>query len=224
MNKQEILSIINQLPDDKPIDLIVYDGQDNWDAVSLSVDNFDGYECAELVFELDKAYMVTAFKDTDADDLEDAVEDLVKAQNYEDAALMVVSELAGPDQATEVGTFIGACRKEDKQFTKANVFTVINGHYPYIDGVNIVGLYTNVIEMDVKHRYKNWEMKEEIIKDCKFYPMTQQEAFIKYFREYETRLKFCNDDTYSIIDEDLREQYRAWLTKGNYAKYGGDMH
>ncbi len=224
MTKQEILSIVNELPDDKDISLLVYDGQDNWDASSLFVDNFDGYDTADLVFELDKAYMVTSYVDTDADDLSDAVEELVEAQDYNEAALMVVSNLVGPDQASEVGTFIGACKKEAKAFVKANIFSVINGHYPYMDGVNIVGLYLNVIEMEVKHRYKTWEMKEEIIKDCKFYPMTQQEAFIKYFRDYDTRLKFCNDDKHSIIDDDLREQYRAWLTKGNYAKYGGDMH
>ena len=51
MNKQDLLEIINSLPDDKEIDLVVASDSDNDTAVSLLVNNLDGYP-AELVMVL----------------------------------------------------------------------------------------------------------------------------------------------------------------------------
>lgn len=78
MRKSEILSIVNQLPDDKEIDLIVFDGNDNWDCSGVHVDNMKGYDCAELVFTLGDGYIVT----TDEDRLAE-----IKAEKEEDEHL-----------------------------------------------------------------------------------------------------------------------------------------
>jgi hypothetical protein len=225
MTKQEIFNVLDQLPDNKDISLLVSDGCDNWDAVEMFVYNFDGEDTAELVFELHESYRVVLNQEIEEKALSDAIDELVRSQEYTDDISETMSDYIGPDQAADVELFIGACRKANKMFSALHIYSVINGgHFPYVDGVNVVGLSLNVIEMEIRHRYKKWDMKEEKILDCKFYPMTQEEAFIKYFKEYDTRLKFCNDDKHSIVDDDLREQYKAWLTKDNYIRYGGDMN
>ena len=230
MTKAEILAVVNELPDDKDISLLVYDGNDNWDAVHLFVDNFDGYDSADLVFQLDEAYMVTSGVDGMDDSLmlSHIVEDMELRQEFlgfsSENADVHLSDLVTTDSLAEIELFITCAKMTGRKFSKANIMSVINGHYPYLDGVDVVGLYEKVIELEVKHRYKKWDMKEEDILDCKFYPMTVEEAFIKYFKEYQTRLKFCNDDKHNIVDDDLRDQYHNWLDIGNYAKHGGDMH
>lgn len=229
MTKQEILSIVNDLPEDKEIDLIVYDGSDNWDAMNIFVENFDGYDTAELVFHLDDSFMVTNVEDESDDNflLECVLEDMELKQEFIDFSPenggVHLSDLVVSDSLPEIELFVDCAKRAHKKFTKADLMSVVNGSYPYLEGVNVVGLYENIIELEVKHRYKKWGTKEEKCLDCKFSPMTTEEAFIKYFKEYDLRFSYCNYDEHRIVDDDLRSQYFAWLTIGNYAKHGGRM-
>ena len=229
MTKQEILAIVNDLPEDKEIDLIVYDGSDNWSVENVFVENFDGYDTAELVFHLNDSFMVTNAEDESDDNflLECVLEDMELKQEFIDFSPenggVHLSDLVVSDSLPEIELFISCAKRDHKKFTKADLMSVINGSYPYLDGVNVVGLYEHTIELEVKHRYKKWGAKEEKCLDCKFPPMTTEEAFIKYFKEYQLRFSYCNYDKHRIVDDDLRSQYFAWLTVGNYAKHGGRM-
>ena len=57
MKKQELLEIINSLPDNKEINLVVASENDNDTPVSLTVNNLDGYP-AELVMVLEESSCV----------------------------------------------------------------------------------------------------------------------------------------------------------------------
>jgi len=160
----------------------------------------------------------------DEEDLDDIIHEMEKSQKFIrnlDGSTVKLCDLIGCDVAEEIGVYIGSCVKRDIKFQVKELYIVMNGAYPYHNGVNIVGLDHNIISMEIKHRYKRWDMDTATIRDTEFEPMTTEESFIKYFQEYETRLRYCNDDRYSIVDDDLKEQYNNWLTKSMWMTHGG---
>lgn len=54
---------------------------------------------------------------------------------------------------------------------------------------------------------------------------SEDELFAKYFRDYENRLKYCNDIQVQIVEPDMAQKFRAWIGNvNNYANNGGDMY
>jgi len=54
---------------------------------------------------------------------------------------------------------------------------------------------------------------------------SEDELFAKYFREYENRLKYCNDIQVQIVEPDMAQRFRVWIGNvNNYANNGGDMY
>ena len=53
---------------------------------------------------------------------------------------------------------------------------------------------------------------------------TKEELFALFFREYDNRYKYCDDIFYQLSDQQLRNEYRLWISDiRNYANNGGNM-
>lgn len=78
------------------------------------------------------------------------------------------------------------------------------------------------IRKQVRDRF--WS-KPPVITNIDLTAANEDELFAKYFREYENRLKYCNDIQVQIIEPDMAQKFRVWIGNvNNYANNGGDMY
>jgi len=60
--------------------------------------------------------------------------------------------------------------------------------------------------------------------DAVIHATTEDELFEEYFRNYDNRFKYCNSVQTRIVEPDMAEKYRVWVSDiNNYANNGGDM-
>ena len=231
MTKEELISIVSYLPDNTEIDFIVDDGYDNWEAGNMSIDMYGGdveSKKAELSISISGGYKVSRNEGEEINDKISLItEEMASTQSYVGSIIAQVpfnlSEYVGIDTVSDIDNFISECRYLDQRFTREDIHSVIIGVWPIVNGIDIMSMRTKPLEMEIKHRYKRCGSEEEN-RDVTISFGSTEEAFIYYFKKYDNGLKYCNDDSYSIVDDNLRSQYSAWLTKRNYAKHGGDMY
>lgn len=78
--------------------------------------------------------------------------------------------------------------------------------------------------LTIRKSSRNWWEKETKITYHDITGDTWEDVFQTYFKEYVNRYKYCNDISFSIINPDIDQKYRKWISDiNNYAKSGGDM-
>tara|TARA_R110000764_G_C10780766_1_gene356146 strand:+ start:126 stop:473 length:348 start_codon:yes stop_codon:yes gene_type:complete len=76
----------------------------------------------------------------------------------------------------------------------------------------------------ITETYQNWWDKSPRVTDIEITGATPDEAYAKYFREYDNASKYNNSVRYSFHDPDRAKEYREWFSDvNNYANNGGDM-
>tara|TARA_R110002072_G_scaffold292700_2_gene461671 strand:- start:1087 stop:1332 length:246 start_codon:yes stop_codon:yes gene_type:complete len=72
--------------------------------------------------------------------------------------------------------------------------------------------------------YQNWWDKSPTITEIEITGATPDEAYAKYFREYDNASKYNNSVRHSFHDPDRAKEYCEWISDvNNYANNGGDM-
>lgn len=78
------------------------------------------------------------------------------------------------------------------------------------------------IRKEVRDRF--WSKPPEVTR-IELTAASEDELFAKYFREYDNRLKYCNDIQVQIVEPDMLQKFRVWISNvNNYANNGGDMY
>ena len=78
------------------------------------------------------------------------------------------------------------------------------------------------IQKVVRDRF--WS-KPPVVSHIDLTAASEGELFAKYFREYDNRLKYCNDIQVQIVEPDMAQKFRVWIGNvNNYANNGGDMY
>jgi len=81
------------------------------------------------------------------------------------------------------------------------------------------------MEIKVRKINSNYNTtRVETAEDFKIPGETLDECLATYFREYLNRFKYVNDLNFKLIDAEVQEAYKVWISDvRNYAANGGDM-